>query len=220
MQWYEFLTSHQVEQIHETSIKILDQVGIEFRYPPALDAFKKGGARIEGERVYLSPQLVENQIKNAPAQFTLYARNPENDVVIGGDNIAFVPGYGAPFVTDLEKGRREGTLLDFQNFVKLTGASPYQDICSGMVIEPTDVPADRRHAEMIYTALKYADKPIMGSAMGEKAARDSIRMASIMFGTEKELAEKPRLIGLLCSLTPLSYDDRMLGAIVEYAKAG
>lgn len=220
MQWYEFLTSHQIEQIHETSIKILDQVGIEFRYPPALDALKKGGARIEGERVYLSPQLVENQIKNAPAQFTLYARNPENDVVIGGDNIAFVPGYGAPFVTDLETGRREGTLLDFQNFVKLTGASPYQDICSGMVIEPTDVPADRRHAEMIYTALKYADKPIMGSAMGEKAARDSIRMASIMFGTEKELAEKPRLMGLLCSLTPLTYDDRMLGAIVEYAKAG
>ena len=220
MQWYEFLTSHQVEQIHETSINILDQIGIEFSYPPALDVLRKGGARVEGQRVYFSPQLVERQIKKAPAQFTLYARNPENDVVIGGDNIAFVPGYGAPFVTDLEKGRREGTLLDFQNFVKLTGASPYQDICSGMVIEPTDVPAERRHAEMIYTAFKYSDKPIMGSAMGVEGARDSIRMASILFGSEKELADKPCMVSILCSLTPLSYDDRMLGAIMEYAKAG
>ena len=220
MQWYECLTSHQVEQIHETSINILDQIGIEFSYPPALDVLRKGGARVEGQRVYFSPQLVERQIKKAPAQFTLHARNPENNVVIGGDNIVFVPGYGAPFVTDLDKGRREGTLLDFENFVKLTGASPYQDICSGMVIEPTDVPAERRHAEMIYTAFKYSDKPIMGSAMGVEGARDSIRMASILFGSEKELAEKPCMVSILCSLTPLSYDDRMLGAIMEYAKAG
>ncbi|MBW2635775.1 MAG: trimethylamine methyltransferase family protein, partial [Deltaproteobacteria bacterium] len=187
---------------------------------PALEVLSKGGARVEGERVYLSPQLVESQIKKAPAQFTIYARNPDNDVVIGGDNIAFVPGYGAPFVTDMEKGRREGTLLDFQNFVKLTGASQFQDICSGMVIEPTDVPAERRHAEMIYTALKYSDKPIMGSAMGDKCARDSVRMASILFGNERELAQKPRMISILGSLTPLSYDDRMLGAIMEYARAG
>ncbi len=220
MQLYEFLTHHQVEQIHEASLNMLEQIGIEFRYPPALEVLSKGGARVEGERVYLSPQLVESQIKNAPAQFTIYARNPDNDVVIGGDNIAFVPGYGAPFVTDMEKGRREGTLLDFQNFVKLTGASQFQDICSGMVIEPTDVPAERRHAEMIYTALKYSDKPIMGSAMGDKCARDSVRMASILFGNERELAQKPRMISILGSLTPLSYDDRMLGAIMEYARAG
>ncbi|MBW2298494.1 MAG: trimethylamine methyltransferase family protein [Deltaproteobacteria bacterium] len=220
MQLYEFLTHHQVEQIHEASLNMLEQVGIEFRYPPALEVLSKGGARVEGERVYLSPQLVENQVKKAPAQFTIYARNPDNDVVIGGDNIAFVPGYGAPFVTDMEKGRREGTLLDFQNFVKLTGASRFQDICSGMVIEPTDVPAERRHAEMIYTALKYSDKPIMGSAMGDKCARDSVRMASILFGNERELAQKPRMISILGSLTPLSYDDRMLGAIMEYARAG
>ena len=220
MQWYEFLTEQQVEQVHETSLKMLEQIGIEFSYPPALDVLRKGGARVEGQRVYFSPQLVERQIKKAPAQFTLHARNPENNVVIGGDNIVFVPGYGAPFVTDLDKGRREGTLLDFENFVKLTGASPYQDICSGMVIEPTDVPAERRHAEMIYTAFKYSDKPIMGSAMGVEGARDSIRMASILFGSEKELAEKPCMVSILCSLTPLSYDDRMLGAIMEYAKAG
>ncbi len=211
MQWYEILTESQVEQVHEATLKILEQVGVDFCYPPALEVLSGGGARVNGERVFFTRQLVEDQIKKAPGQFTLYARNPEKNVIIGGDNIAFIPGYGAPFVTDTDNGRREGTLADFKNFVKLTGASQYQDICSGMVIEPTDVPQEIRHAEMIYAALKYSDKPIMGSAMGEKDARDSVKMASILFGSERELAEKPRMISILCSLTPLSYDERMLG---------
>ena len=132
----------------------------------------------------------------------------------------FRSGYGAPFVTDLDSGRRKGTLRDFVNFVKLTGASTHQDICSGTVIEPNDVPHEIRHAQMLYTAMKYSDKCFMGSSMGEKRARDSIRMASILFGSQAQLAEKPCLISIMGSLTPLKYDSRMLGAIMEYAKAG
>ena len=220
MQWYEFLTKHQVEQIHEASLRILGKVGIEFRYEPALEVLKKGGARVDGERVFFSARLVEEQIRKAPAEFTLYARNSEFDVLIGGPHMVFVPGYGAAVVTDLDNGRREGSLKDFENFVKLTDASPYQDICSGMVIEPTDVPREIRHAQMIYTAMKCSAKPFMGSAMGLQGARDSIRMASIMFGSQDELSRKPRMISILCSLTPLVYDERMLGAIMEYARAG
>ena len=220
MQWYEFLTKHQVEQVHEASMHILGKVGIEFRYEPALGVLKKGGARVDGERVFFPVRLVEEQIRKAPAEFTLYARNPDFDVVIGGDQMVFVPGYGAAFVTDLDKGRREGSLKDFENFVKLTNASPHQDICSGVVIEPTDVPHEIRHAQTIYTAMKYSPKPFMGSAMGAQGARDSIQMASILFGSQDELSRKPRMISILCSLTPLVYDERMLGAIMEYASAG
>ncbi len=220
MHWYEFLTKHQVEQIHETSLRILGNVGIEFRYAPALEVLKKGGARVDGERVFFPARLVEEQIKKAPAEFTLYARNPDFDVVIGGNHMAFVPGYGAAFVTDLDLGRREGSLKDFENFVKLTDASPYQDICSGVVVEPTDVPPQIRHAQMMYTAMKYSAKPFMGSVMGSQGARDSIQMASILFGSLNDLSLKPRMISILCSLTPLVYDERMLGAIMEYARAG
>ena len=164
----------------------------------------KGGARVEGERVFFPPRLVEEQVKKAPGQFRLYARNPENDVVIGGNHIAFTPGYGAPFVTDLDNGRRKATLKDFENFVKLTGASANQDLLSGTVVEPTDVPAEFRHAQMLYASVKNSDKCFMGSAMGEQGAKDSVRMASILFGSEAQLAEKPRFISILGSLTPLN----------------
>ncbi|UCF93004.1 MAG: trimethylamine methyltransferase family protein [Desulfobacterales bacterium] len=220
MQWYECLTKEQVEQVHETSLQILERIGVDFCYPPALEVLARGGAKVQGERVFFSRRLVEEQVKKAPGQFTLYARNPAKNVTIGGDAIAFIPGYGAPFVTDLDRGRREGTLQDYENFVKLTGASPYQDICSGMVIEPNDVPHQIRHGRILYALMRFSDKPFMGSAMGAQGARDSIRMASLAFGGEAELAEKPRMISILGSLTPLKYDERMLGAIMEYARAG
>ncbi len=105
MQQYELLTSEQVEQVHEASLQILTRIGMEFGYPPALEILKKGGAKVEGQRVFFSDRLVEEQINKAPGKFRLYARNPEQDVIIGGDNIAFTPGYGAPFVTELIFGQ-------------------------------------------------------------------------------------------------------------------
>jgi trimethylamine--corrinoid protein Co-methyltransferase len=220
MQRFGILTKTQIEKVHETSLQILEQIGVDFGYPPALEMLKKGGAKVDGERVFFPPKLIEGQIKKAPSRFTLYARNPENNVVIGDRHMVFTPGYGAPFVTDLDKGRRNATLNDFKNFVKLTGASANQNILSGNVVEPNDIPHEIRHVQMLYTSVKYSDKCFMGSSMGEQAAKDSIRMASLLFGSEAQLADKPRFISILCSLTPLKYDLRMLGALMEYARAG
>jgi len=128
MQRFGILTKTQIEKVHETSLQILEQIGVDFSYPPALKVLKKGGAKVDGERVFFPPKLIEGQIKKAPSRFTLYARNPENNVVIGARHMVFTPGYGAPFVTDLDNGRRNATLYDFENFVKLTGASANQNI--------------------------------------------------------------------------------------------
>jgi trimethylamine--corrinoid protein Co-methyltransferase len=220
MQRFGILTKTQVEKIHETSLRILEQIGLDFGYPPAQEVLKKGGAKVEGQRVFFTPGLVEEQIKKAPAEFTIYARNPEHNVLIGGRNTVFAPGYGAPFVTDLENGRRKAKLKDFENFVKLTGASANQDLLSGTVVEPTDVPAEIRHAQMLYASVKYSDKCFMGSTMGARAARECFQMAAILCGSQAELASRPVVFGIAGALTPLKYDARMLGAIMEYAAAG
>ena len=220
MQRFAILTKTQVEKVHQTSLRILEQIGLEFGYPPALEVLKKGGAKVDGQRVFFSPGLVAEQIKKAPAEFTLYARNPAHNVLIGGRNTVFAPGYGAPFVTDLEYGRRKATLKDFENFVKLTGASANQDLLSGTVVEPTDVPPEIRHARMLYDSIKYSDKCFMGSTMGARAARECFQMAAILFGSQSELVSRPVIFGIVGALTPLNYDARMLGALMEYAAAG
>ena len=220
MQRFEILTKNQLEKVHETSLQILEKIGMDFDYPPALEVFKKAGAKIDGQRAYFPSRLVEAQIKKAPRRFTLHARNPEHNVIVGGKNLVFSPGYGSPFVTDQEYGRRQATLIDFENFVKLTGASANQNILSGTVVEPTDVPYEIRHAQMIYTAIKYSDKCFMGSTLGDRAARDSIQMAALLFGGRDQIETAPVIMGIFGPLTPLKYDSRMLGALMEYAAAG
>ena len=220
MHRFEILTKNQLGKVHETSLQILEKVGLDFGYPPALEILKKGGAKVDGQRVFFPSRLVEAQIKKAPRRFTQHARNPQHNLSIGGSKTVFAPGYGAPFVTDLEYGRRSATLKDFENFVKLTNASANQDILSGTVVEPTDVPYETRHAQMIYTGIKYSDKCLMGSTMGARAASDSIQMAALLFGGRDQIESAPVIIGVVGPLTPLKYESRMLGALMEYADAG
>jgi trimethylamine:corrinoid methyltransferase-like protein len=220
MQQFEYFTDDDVRKIHEATLRVLETVGVNFSYGPALEVLAKAGCKVDGERVFFPPKLVEEQVALAPSQFTLHARNPEKNVIIGGEHTAFIPCYGTPVVTDLDKGRRESTLADFTNFVKLTHASKYQDIIGGVMGEPNDIPIEQRTAEMVYASLLYSDKPFMGGAIGVEAARETIEMASLVFGDKEELARKPPFVSILCSKTPLGFDDRMLGAIIEYAAAG
>jgi trimethylamine--corrinoid protein Co-methyltransferase len=220
VQRFQILSKEQIEKIHEATLEMLEKTGVAFRYQPALEVLAKAGCKVEGETVFFPRKLVEEQVKKAPSQFTLHARNPEKNLTIGGDNMVFSPGYGAPFITDLDKGKRKGTMEDYENLTKLAGASPYQDLTGGILVEPNDVPYDRRHVEMVYACIKNSDKCFMGSSYGEKNAKDIVEMASILFGSEWDLVEKPALITLINSITPLIFDDRMLGALMEYARTG
>ena len=221
MQRFEYFSDDEVHKIHEATLRVLETVGVDFAYAPALDVFRKAGCKVDGQRVFLAPAMVMAQVAKAPSEFTLQARNPDRNVVIGGDHIAYIPCYGSPFVHDLDRGRRESIMEDYVNFVKLSHASRNIDITGGMMAEPNDIPHKRRNAEMMYASLRYSDKPFMGGAIGGEAARETIEMAAIAFGcSEKALAEKMPMISILCTRTPLSYDDRMLSAIMEYARAG
>ena len=221
MQRFEYFNENDVQKIHQATMRVLERVGVDFGYEPAVAVFKKAGCKVEGERVFFSPEMVMEQVAKAPSEYTLQARNPEKNVVIGGDNIAYIPCYGPPFVHDLDRGRRESTLEDYTNFVKLSYASQSMDITGGMMAEPNDIPHARRNAEMMLASMRYSDKPFMGGAIGAEAARETIEMAAILFGcSEAALAEKMPMISILCTRTPLAYDDRMLSAIMEYAKAG
>ncbi len=220
MDFFKYFSKAETEQIHTTTMRVMNEVGLDFKYEPAIELFKKAGCEIEGKRVFFPPKLVEEMVAKAPSQFTLYARNPEKNVVIGGDNIAYMPCYGAPFINNLDEGRRESKLQDYINFAKMAYTIPWFDITGGMMAEPNDIPVDYRNAEMMYSSMCYSDKPFMGAGTGPKEALESIEMASIVFGSKEEMAKKPPIISILCSLTPLAYDDKMSAAIMEYAKVG
>ncbi len=220
MNFFEYFTLDETASIHEATLTVMEKTGLVFTYDPARELLSKAGCKVDGQKVFFPKKLVEEQIKKAPSQFTLYARDTEKNVVIGGDNIAFMPCYGPPFVNDMDNGRREGTLEDFNNFAKLAYASPYMDITGGMMTEPNDIPVNQRNAERNYSLMTLSDKPFMGAGTNAVDAEETIKMASIVFGSREEMAEKPPFISILCSLTPLQYDDNMSSAIMKYAEAG
>lgn len=217
---YDVLTDEQINKIHKNSIKILKEIGVEFSYDPAIEVFKKHGQRVEGHRVFFDPDFVEEMVEKAPAQFTLHARNPEHNLVCGDGNTIYMPGYGAPFIYDAEGGKRDATMADYDNFVKLAGASKNIHMTGGTVVEPTDVPDDIRHLKMAYSHIINSDKCFMGSSSGYEFARDAIEMTAILHGGLDVIKEKPALICLINSVTPLKYDDRMLGGLMAYAETG
>ncbi|MDJ0817562.1 MAG: trimethylamine methyltransferase family protein [Desulfobacterales bacterium] len=220
MQNFELLTQSQIEQIHEATLEVMEQIGIDFKYKKALEILSKGGANVDGFRVRFPRKMVEAQLRKVPSEFTLYARNPEHNLIIGGDQHIHVPANCAPFVTDLDKGRRYGTFDDFENLVKLTHASQNLNMLSNILVEPNDVSHELRPAKTIYACLRLSDKCFMGSAIDPDGARHTLQMISIVFGEKEPLTQKPRVIAIPCSLTPLCYDENMLGVMIEYAKAG
>ncbi len=214
------LSQEELLSVHENTMRILEEVGVEFLYQPAVDLLQEHGQRAEGQRVYFNRAFVEEQIKKAPESFTLHARNPEKSVTCGKNSFLLLPGYGAPYVYDAEGNRRLPTMADYDNMVKLAGASPNMDLTGGNLCEPVDVGDEVRHLHMLYSHMIHADKPFMGSAYGEVGATDTLAMAEMVYGGREKLAKNPALSTLINSITPLKFDDRMLSALMAYARAG
>lgn len=217
---YNILTDEQLQTIHMNTMKILEDVGVEFSYDPAIEVFKKHGQKIDGHRVYFQRDFIEEKIEEAPSEFTLHARNPEHNLLCGGNNTIFMPGYGAPFIHDVNGEKRSATMEDYDRFVKLAGASKNLHMTGGNVVEPQDVPDCVRHMKMMYSHIVNSDKCYMGSASGYEKAKDSIEIAALLHGGLDVIKKNPALICLINSVTPLKYDDRMLSALMAYAEAG
>ncbi len=223
--YYEILNAEGLEIIEHNADTILEEIGIDFRDDAeALELWRAAGADVQGERVRFPRGLCRKLVMDsAPAIFTQHARNPANSVVIGGDNTVMVPAYGPPFVHDLDKGRRYATIEDFKNFVKLAYMSKSLHHSGGTVCEPVDLPVNKRHFDMVYTHMRYSDKPFMGSVTAPERAEDTVAMAKILFGDEfidpATGQEKTVVVNLINANSPMTFDETMLGAAKVYARA-
>ena len=216
---YDLLGEAALTRIEDQADWILDEIGIEFRGDrEALDLFAQAGARIQGERVRFAPGHARELCATAPRRFQLHGRDPTATVTLGGDNVVLMPGYGSPFVSDLKRGRRYATLEDFRNFVKLAYSAPALHHSGGTVVEPTDVPVNKRHLDMMLAHLTLSAKPFMGSVTAPGRAWDSIEMARLVFGPEF-MARHAVMQANINVNSPLIYDHTMSGALRVYAGA-
>jgi trimethylamine--corrinoid protein Co-methyltransferase len=216
---YELLDEEALVRLEQHADWLLSEIGIEIREDPeALALFKAAGASVDGELLRFEPGHVRALCETAPKTYTMHARNPARNIEFGGDNLIFGSAYGSPFVSDLEGGRRYGTLADFQNFIKLTYQSPWLHHQSGTICEPVDIAVNKRHLDMVYAHLRYSDKPFMGSVTAPERAEDSLAMARIVFG-EEFMRSHLVIQGNINVNSPLVYDNTMTAALRTYAAA-
>ena len=178
---YEILSDEAMSVLDGGWRRIVSELGVEFALPEAVEYFEKAGQRVEGEKVFLDPEFVLEQVGKAPHQFELQARNPENNIHVGDSNMAFAGVYGPPFVRQ-GADRRDATMADFENFVRLGHVFPELDSPGGTICEPNDRPLDSRHLDMVYALQTLSDKPYMGSVISAENARDTVAMGEILFG--------------------------------------
>ena len=216
---YQLASDEVLELIEHNSETLLQEIGIDFKDDPeALKIWREAGASVNGERVQFDKGMCRKIIQDhAPSEFHQVARNPDRIIRIAKDTVVLAPAYGPPFIRSLDDGRRYANIEDFRNFVKLTYMSPALHHSGGTVCEPVDLPVNKRHFDMIYSHIKYSDKPFMGSVTSGKRAQDTVDMAKIVFG-EEFASNQTCIVSLINVNSPMTYDDTMLAALKVYAK--
>jgi trimethylamine--corrinoid protein Co-methyltransferase len=217
----EVLSADQIEAIHDTSMQILEEIGMDFLHPEAREILGRAGAEIEAgsERVRFDRGLIEEAVGHAPAEFTLHARNPAHHVTIGGNHINFATVGSAVNASDLAGGRRDGNYDDFCDLIRLAQAFNTVHLIGGYPVEPIDLPVATRHLDATMAFITLSDKPYHAYSLGRRRIRDAIEMTRIGRGVDADrLMREPSLFSVINTSSPLRLDAPMIEGVIEMAR--
>jgi trimethylamine---corrinoid protein Co-methyltransferase len=214
------LSLAQMTKIHDASMDLLQRSGIVINEDEALEIFKKHGFKVEGKTVFPTESQINEEIAKVPQKITIEARNPEKTVTIGGDDFVFLPGYGAPYVIDMNGQQREATMEDYDTFCKLVHTSKHINMNGWMMVEPGDMAPETAHLDMNLSNMLLCDKPFMGSPVSRQGALEGIEMASILWGGKENIMDRAVTVSLINSLSPLQFAEEMVGSLIELARHG
>lgn len=207
--------------IHEATLRILERTGMRFEHPDAVQVLKDNGIRVNEDGVaFFTPEQIMHWVKMAPSEFTIYARNPKHNILVGGDRLNPAPGYGCPFVVDAEGNKRNAVIEDFVKFAKLYHQQKSFDVNGGIIVQANDLPVENATLLMFYMTYLYSDKVLLTGTGDGKQIEAMMDMAKAAFGGEEEFKKYPRLITLINTVTPLQLTNVMTESLFQFVKNG
>ena len=215
------LTHEDVQKTHDNALRVLEEIGIRFQDEDAVAIFAGAGCLIgdDGMTVRIGRDVVEQALKTVKSEVVLTPRNRERAVTIGGNHVAFASVLGPPYCSDIEKGRREGTLDDYSNFVRLGQYFNVIHMISGAPVEAMDVPLETRHLYGTLKTLELSDKVPFVFCQGRQRIHDALDMIAMAKGMDRSgLMKEPSTFTIINSNSPLQYDKPMAGGLIEMAQ--
>ena len=215
-------SADRIEAIHQTALRVLGELGIKVLNEEARAYFQRAGAEVDADTqlVRIDPALVASALDSAPGEFTLHGVSEAQDVVLGGDHVAFVCVGGAPHISDLDRGKRPGTIEDTRNIIRLAEHFDVLHLQSPNV-EAQDVPVHLRHYAVNEAQLTLSRKPAFVYARGGDQVNDGFEMIRIMRGlTRKEFEARPYCYTVINTNSPRQLDVPMCQGIIDFARAG
>ena len=213
------LDGEQLDTIHEQAMRILSDIGTDVLHGGARAVLADHGQAVDGVRVRWDRGFVEEMVARAPTTFRVVGRNPERSIAIGEGPPVCTNVGGPPFVSDLDGGRRSGTLVDHDRLVKLTHASDALACVQSGAVEAQDLSVHTRHMDMDYSVIRWSDKPYTCYGTSGPKARDAVEMAAIVHGGRDAIERAPAIMGVVNPNSPLVWDERMADALVAWAEA-
>ena len=218
-----FLTTlgrSQCERIHEAAMELLDDPGVVFQSEEALSILKKGGARVDGDRVRIPVSMVERAIGSAPGKFSMYDREGNYAFEIGGRASVFGPGSDCLNILDHRtRVRRDPTVQDLRELVTMCDALPNIDFVMSMVL-PADVAQGAGDRVQMETMLNCTKKPIIGVSFSYEGTRDIIEMAEVVAGGEEALRLRPNIIHYIQPVRVLLHNEDTVQKLIYTARKG
>jgi trimethylamine---corrinoid protein Co-methyltransferase len=217
------LSDDQIETIHETSLRILEEVGIEVMSTRALTLLEKAGASVDltHRTARLDRGLVGERLRTVPRSFTLTPRGADKRVVLGGDHLNFGLVAGPPNVHDCVRGRRPGNLRDYCDFIRLAQFFNVIHVIGNQVCAPIELPANTRHLDTYRANLCLSDQVYHCTAIGAGRALDGIRMMALARGVSLEqMAVSPGVITIISVNSPRRLDEAMAEGLITMAEHG
>jgi trimethylamine--corrinoid protein Co-methyltransferase len=213
------ISDDEIEAIHQSALTLLEQIGMDVLNPEARDLYRSAGAKLDGERVRIGREIITEALKTAPSEFTMYCRNPDRDIRMGGNRIAFWPVGGPPNCSDMDKGRRPGTLEDNQNFIRLAQFFNCVSGAGGGSVDALDYHARIRHLHIYRGMLRLSDKFPFITSTGRERLFDGMEMTRIARGlSREEFDRQPSCMTVINTNSPLKLDGPMAMGIIELAR--
>jgi len=216
------LTNDEIDQVHQSSLDVLEDLGIHLPHKDVLEALADAGARVDMEKktARIPNHLVTEALQKSDKQYIIYGRDRSRCARFGYGDFVLVSTAGQFSWLDTDgPNRREPGSEDLKNAIAVGDALAHIDIVGGMAM-PLDIPTAGRDVYTAVQLVKGTKKPFHLWVADGTGLHYILEILEAVAGGKDQHRRKPMLAGFVEPISPLRFPHTGLEILIECARQG